>query len=173
MRDLDIPVTPEMVDDLSVGEIVMIRGEIFAGRDAALPKLVEIVNRGSESLGGVRFDGGAVFHTAVSPAGVGPTSSNKVEIEESIGPLSAAGIRVHMGKGELREETVRQLKENHSCFVVVPPTTALLGSKTKSKKVVAFSELGMEALHCLEVDGYPAVVASVNGESLWEGRADA
>ena len=81
--------------------------------------------------------------------------------------LSAAGIRMHLGKGALKSGTVRALKENQSVYAVIPPVTALLESKTISKKLVAFPELGMEALYELEVSDYPAVVAIANGESIY------
>ena len=59
------------------------------------------------------------------------------------------------------------LAENDSIYAVIPPVTALLESKTLSRKVLAFDELGMEALHVLEIEDYPAIVAAAGGESIY------
>ena len=92
------------------------------------------------------LEGGVIFHTAVSIAGVGPTSSNKVEIEESIPTLSRAGVRVHLGKGALGAASVRALKRYGSVFAITPPASALFESRTVSRKVAAYKKEGMEAL---------------------------
>ena len=111
-----------------------------------------------------------MFHTAVSPAGVGPTSSNKLEVESSIAPLSAAGIKLHLGKGELHPETIEALEQHNAVYAVIPPVTALLGSKTSEEKVVAFPELGMEALHLIKVDKYPAIIGAAQGRSIYDEK---
>ena len=114
-----------------------------------------------------------IFHTAVSPAGVGPTSSNKLEIESSIGPLSAAGIKLHLGKGELHPETVAALDRYNAVYAVIPPVTALLGARTSEEKVIAFPELGMEALHLIKVDRYPAIIGAAHGKSIYRQEEQA
>ena len=111
--------------------------------------------------------GSVIFHTAVSPAGIGPTTSNKVEIEGSIPVLSGAGVKIHLGKGALHEETVQALKEHNSVFAITPPTTALFTEKIVSQRVVMFPEEGMEALYEIEVDGLPAIIAIAHGKSIF------
>lgn len=159
---------------LSVGDRAVFSGTIIAGRDAVLPKVCGLIDRGE--LGGLAplLQGAAIFHTAVSDAGVGPTSSNKVEIEESFGPLLEAGARVFLGKGELGAGTVRLLGEYGAVYAVVPPVTALLGRNLRSRECAAFPELGMEALWRLELDGCPGIVAAAHGESIFDrkGLAD-
>lgn len=169
VKRLTIPLRREDIDSLEVGDMISLTGNIIAGRDAVLPKVCELIANGTLGDLGMYFEGGAVFHTAVSPAGVGPTSSNKVEIEGSFDLLASAGIRLHLGKGSISKDTVNVLAERHSCFAVTPPVTALLGAKTISSEVIAFPELGMEALHLLRVDDYPAIIAAVNGESMFDG----
>ena len=73
-----------------------------------------------------------------------------------------------MGKGKISKETIQSLKENNSVYAVIPPVTALLKSKTLSQKVVAFEEEGMEALHLLEVDKFPAIIAAAHGKSIYD-----
>lgn len=167
-KKLVFPVKEEDILSLKPGDQVLISGRIFCGRDAVLPKVVALIEQGGLAQAGIDLEGGLIFHTAVSRAGVGPTSSNKFEIESSMEALSRAGIRMHLGKGELKPETVRLLAENHSVYAVIPPVTALLNSKTRSQRVVAFPELGMEALYELQVEDYPAVIAAAQGGSIYD-----
>ena len=168
MIQLTTPISDEDIKNLKVGDTVEISGYILCGRDAVLPKVVKMIEDGTSGELGVDLHGQVVFHTAVSPAGVGPTSSNKLEIESSIAPLSAAGIKLHLGKGKLHDETVEALDRYNAVYAVIPPVTALLGSKTTEMKVVAFPELGMEALHLIKIDRYPAIIGAAHGRSIYE-----
>lgn len=71
-------------------------------------------------------------------------------------------------KGELHKETIEALNKYNAVYAVIPPVTALLGSKTSEEKVVAFPELGMEALHLIKVDKYPAIIGAAHGRSIYE-----
>ena len=161
------PIEEDVIRNLCVGDIIEISGYILCGRDAVLPKLAKMVDDNEVGKLGINLRGQAIFHTAVSLAGVGPTSSNKLEIEESIGPLSAAGVKIHLGKGELHKETIDALSKYNAIYAVIPPVTALLGQKTIEKKILAFPELGMEALYLIKVDNYPAVVGAAHGRSIY------
>ena len=168
MIQLTTPISEEDINNLHVGDTVEISGYILCGRDAVLPKVLKMIEDGTIDTLGVDLHGQVIFHTAVSPAGVGPTSSNKLEIESSIAPLSAAGIKLHLGKGELHPETIEALDRYNSVYAVIPPVTALLGSKTSEERVVAFPELGMEALHLIKVDKYPAIIGAAHGKSIYQ-----
>ena len=89
MIQLITPISEEVASSLQVGDTVEISGYILCGRDAVLPRVMEMIKDGTVDKLGVDLHGQVIFHTAVSPAGVGPTSSNKLEIESSIEPLSA------------------------------------------------------------------------------------
>jgi fumarate hydratase subunit beta len=167
MIEITTPISEEVASSLQVGDMVGISGYILCGRDAVLPKIVALYEKNALSELGVDLRGSVIFHTAVSPAGVGPTSSNKLEIESSIAPLSAAGVKMHLGKGAIHAETVKALDEHNAVYAVIPPVTALLGVRTLEQKVVAFSELGMEALFLLKVEQYPAIIASAHGRSIY------
>lgn len=164
MKNICTPVTEEDINNLRVGDFIYLSGEIFCGRDAVLPRIV------SSLQGGVEMDlkGSVIFHTAVSIAGVGPTSSNKVEIESSIVPLSKAGVKIHLGKGQLHLETIQKLQKYNSVYAVIPPVTALLNEKIISKEVVAYEELGMEAFYKLKVKKIPIIIAASHGRSIYD-----
>lgn len=166
--ELHTPLSEACAAGLQVGDTVYLSGYILCGRDAVLPKLLRMIEQGTAEKLGVDLHGQVIFHTAVSPAGVGPTSSNKLEIESSIEPLSRAGIKLHLGKGALRRETVEALDRYNAVYAVIPPVTALLGAKTTERRVIAFPELGMEALHMIKVDRYPAIIGAAHGRSIYE-----
>lgn len=168
MIHLTTPFKEEDIAKLKVGDVVSVSGYIYTGRDAVLPKIVKHAE--DETLSDVNVDlqGQVIFHTAVSPAGVGPTSSNKLEIESSFEPLSRHGIKMHLGKGAIKPETVKALADNNAVFAIIPPVTALLESQTSEKEVVCYPELGMEAFHRIKVENYQAIIAAAKGESIYE-----
>lgn len=168
MIELTTPFSEEDIAKLKVGDVVSISGYIYTGRDAVLPKIVNHAEDGTLADVNVDLRGQVIFHTAVSPAGVGPTSSNKLEIESSFEPLSRHGIKMHLGKGAIKPETVKALAENNAVFAVIPPVTALLESQTEEREVVCYPELGMEALHRIKVNKYQAIIAAAKGESIYK-----
>ena len=163
MKKLTTPISDEEILSLDVGDQVYISGEIFTGRDAALPQLVELIKENKLDF---NIEGSAIMHTAISDAGIAPTTSNKEEIESTIPFLSKNGVKIHIGKGMLHEDTIVSLKENNSIFVITPPVAALLTSKVLKKECVAFSNEGMEAMYKLEVENIPGIVAVSNGRSI-------
>ena len=167
MIELTTPLNEETVNQLQVGNVVSISGDIFCGRDAVLPRICKELEAGTWGKRGIDLKGGVIFHTAVSPAGVGPTSSNKLEIESCFETLSNAGIKIHLGKGAIKPETVKILKENNAVFAIIPPVTALLESQTLERECIAWPELGMEALYRIKVENYQAIIAAAKGESLY------
>lgn len=167
MIELTTPFSEEDIAKLKVGDVVSISGYIYTGRDAVLPKIVKHAEEGTLADVNVDLQGQVIFHTAVSPAGVGPTSSNKLEIESSFEPLSRHGIKMHLGKGAIKPETVKALAENNAVFAVIPPVTALLESQTEEREVVCYPELGMEAFHKIKVNKYQAIIAAAKGESIY------
>lgn len=162
------PIIKQDFSDLDLGEMFFLSGKLLCGRDAVLPKIVEMISKGTISRLNIKFEGMAIFHSAVSSAGVGPTSSNKPEIENSMETLSKVGVRIHIGKGKIQQSTIQLLDKYNSIYAIVPPVSALLKEKIISQKIVAFEELGMEALYLLEVESFPAMVAGINRESIYD-----
>jgi fumarate hydratase subunit beta len=171
MIKIRTPIDEAGIRDLKVGDQIEIDGTIFCGRDAVLPKLVEYLERNEIEKLRVNLKGAVIFHTAVSPAGIGPTTSNKVEIEGSIPALSKGGVKIHLGKGALSRKTMEDLKKHNSVFAITPPVTALFSDKIVSRRVAAFKKEGMEALYEVEVKGFPAIIAIAHGKSIFETKA--
>lgn len=166
--EIKLPLGEETLSHLRIGDVISITGNIFCGRDAVLPRICKELETGTWEKRGINLQGGVIFHTAVSPAGVGPTSSNKLEIESSFEALSKhGGIKMHLGKGAIKPETVKMLADNNAVFAIIPPVTALLESQTLERECVAWPELGMEALYRIKVKGYQAIIAAAHGESIY------
>ena len=169
---LKTPIDDLEIRKLKVGDQIEIDGKIYCGRDAVLPKIVRLIEKNDPDRTEIDLKGAVIFHTAVSPAGIGPTTSNKVEIEGSIPTLSKAGVKIHLGKGSLSQETAEELKRYNSVFAITPPVTALFSDKIVSQRVVAFKNEGMEALYEVEVKGFPAIIAIAHGEAIFLYQRD-
>ena len=163
MKKITTPISDEEILSLDVGDQVSISGIMFTGRDAALPQLVKLIKENKLDFD---IEGSVIMHTAVSDAGIAPTTSNKEEIESTIPFLSENGVKIHIGKGMLHDETIEALRENNSIFVITPPVAALLTSKVLEKECVAFQNEGMEAMYKLKVDNIPGIVAVSKGKSI-------
>lgn len=163
MKKITTPISDDEIASLKVGDQILISGTMYTGRDAILPKLAELAN---EKKSPVDLKGMAIMHTAVSDAGIAPTTSNKEEIESTIQDLSKNGVKIHIGKGKLSKKTADSLNKNNSIFVVTPPVAALLTDKVLEKKCVAFENEGIEAMFQLKVENIPGIVAIANGKSI-------
>lgn len=166
--NINSPTNIGEIKKLKVGDKISISGVIYTARDAVIPKLVESVKSNQKiAEKELSLEGHTIMHTAVSNAGISPTSSNKDAIEEYIPFLSKSGIRMHIGKGKLNEKTIKLLNKHNSIFIVTPPTAALLSSKIISSEVIAFKEEGIEAMHKLIVKDLPGIIAVANDKSIF------
>lgn len=164
------PLDDNVVKKLRVADKIEIYGKILTGRDVVLPVLKAMIEQRQENDLIAKLKGSVVMHAGFSVAGFGPTTSNKEAIEESIPALASVGVKIHLGKGSLSEKTVEALDRFNSIFAVTPPVTALLMEKVKTNNVIAFEKEGMEAMHEIEVDGLPAIVAVAHGASIFGTR---
>ena len=167
IKKLQSPLQNDEIRKLKIEDQIEITGIIYCGRDAVLPKMKDLLEKDSLDSLGIDFKGSVIFHTAVSPAGIGPTTSNKPEIEDSIPALSKAGVKIHLGKGSISAKTVAALKRYNAVFAITPPVSALFADKIISQKVIAFSEEGMEALYEVKVKNFPAIIACANGQTIF------
>lgn len=171
-----LPSTEESIAGLKSGDKVLLTGTLYVARDAAHKRLVEALDRG-EAL---PFDinGQTVYYMGPSPAppgkvigAAGPTTSTRMD---PYAPrLIAAGLRGMIGKGP-RSEAVKEAMRTHKAVYLAPVggAGALLSKCILSAEVVAYEDLGPEAVRRLEVKDFPVtVINDIHGGDLYtEGK---
>ena len=171
------PLEPETVKALRVSDHVMIDGIIYTARDAAHQRLVEALNNGQDLP--LDIAGQTIYYCGPSPArhgrpigSAGPTTSKRMDMFTP--QLLKAGLRVMIGKGGRSSEVKQSMIKNNAAYLIATGGAGALISKSiKNAEVVAYEDLGAEAIMRLEVSGFPAIVANdIYGGDLYEaGRA--
>jgi fumarate hydratase subunit beta len=175
--DIKLPLTDETVEKLHIGDDVRLTGVIYTARDAAHRRMVEALEKG-ESL---PFDirGQVIYYVGPTPAkpgqvigSAGPTTS--MRLDRFTPALLAAGLKGIIGKGG-RGLAVRDALKQHKgvYFIAVGGAGALLARQIKKVDVVAYEDLGTEAVRRLEVEDFPVIVCNDihGGDLLEEGKA--
>ncbi len=173
---LETPLRQEDVDPLKSGDVVRLHGVLYAARDAAHARMKEAVERGEP----LPFDpeGQVVYYTGPAPARpgsvlgpAGPTTASRMDPYAP--SLIERGLRGMIGKG-VRSKAVLERMRRHGCvyFGAVEGTAALLAERVKMAEVVAYEDLGPEAILRLVVEEFPVVVVNdLHGGDLYrEGR---
>ena len=173
---LQTPLTREVNESLSTGEVVLLSGVLFTARDAAHARMKEAIEN-DEPL---PFDpeGQVVYFTGPAPARpghalgpAGPTTASRMDPYSPL--LIERGLKGMVGKG-VRSETVLHSMREHGCvyFGAVEGTAALLADRVKEADVVAYEDLGAEAVRRLVVEDFPVVVVNdlCGGDLYGEGR---
>jgi len=158
------PIEEDLLSKLHVGDFVSISGTIYTARDAAHTRLVEAI-KNSQPLS---FDlqGQTIYYMGPSPArprqvigSCGPTTSCRMD--HFTPALLSAGLRAIIGKGERSPEVCESIKKyNAVYFATYGGAGALLAKAILKAEIVAYPELGAEAIMRLEVESFPAIVAN-------------
>jgi len=172
------PIKEEVIENiLTVGTRVSISGVIYTARDAAHHRLVQALERGEK----LPFDleGQTLYYMGPSPAragqvigSAGPTTSSRMD--KYTPRLLAAGVKALIGKGSRSAEVREAIKKHKAVYLVATGGAgALLAGAIKRVEVIAYEELGAEAIRRLTVENFPAIVANdIHGEDLFEqGKA--
>ena len=163
----------ETARSLRAGDRVLITGTILAARDAAHKRLVETLDRG-EPLP-VDLKGQVVYYVGPSPAqpgqaigAAGPTTSGRMDAYTPT--MLDQGIKGMIGKGSRKPEVVESMKKNGTTyFAAVGGAAALIAKSIKKYEVIAYPELGPEALAALTVEDFPAIVViDTEGNNFYE-----
>lgn len=158
------PLTDEMVEDLRIGDSVLINGVIFTGRDSAHKRLVDSLEKG-EALP-IDLSGQIIYYAGPAPAkpgnpigSIGPTTSYRMD---PYAPrLIANGLKGMIGKGNRNDDVVNAQKTHKAVyFGAIGGAAALMAKAVKKAEVVAYEDLGPEAIRRLEVENFPAVVVN-------------
>ncbi len=158
--------TQEEIETWKSGDTLLLSGTILTGRDAAHKKMTEMFAKGEKLPDGVNFDNKLIYYVGpvdaiegevVGPAG--PTTSTRMDkFTESM--LNNTGLLGMIGKAERGDATISLLKKHKKVYLIAVGGAAYLVSKAISKsKVIAFHEIGMEAIHEFVVDRMPVSVA--------------
>ena len=162
-KKIQLPLTPEDVESLKAGDRVLLSGPMFVGRDQAHKRLVDLVEEGGE----LPFDieGETIYFAGPSPAkpgqvigSCGPTTSYRMD--PSSPTRIALGLRGMIGQGARGEAVVDAMRKHGAVyFTAVGGAAALIARSVTSMEVVAYEDLGPEALRRLVVKDFPAIVA--------------
>lgn len=176
MKHLRTPLGDEDVKSLKAGDMVAISGVVYTARDMAHKRLCELIDAGKELP--IDLTGQVIYFVGPTPASqgrvigaAGPTTSSRMD---AFSPkLIAAGLKGMIGKGYRAEEVRAALvKYGAVHFSTIGGAGALLSKHITSAEVVAYEELGTEAIRRLEIADFPAIVAyDCHGNSVYEQGA--
>jgi fumarate hydratase subunit beta len=172
---LQPPLTEEEVRSLRAGEQVSITGEIYTARDVAHKRLCESIDAGRELP--LELEGAIIYFMGPTPArpgrvigAAGPTTSSRMD---AFSPkLVAKGLRAMMGKGYRGDEVREALKEYGAVHLAtIGGAGALLSKHIVAAEVIAYEDLGTEAIRKLQVVDFPAIVAYDSyGQSVYKEK---
>jgi len=175
IREIKTPLTDEVIKSLKAGETIYLTGHIYTARDAAHKRLVEMLQNGEEMP--IEFAGQAVFYAGPSPTppsfaigSIGPTTSTRMDKYSPI--LIEKGLKVMIGKG-IRGKEVKEYIVKHSgvYFAGIGGIAALMSKCVTSVELVAFEDLGTEAIRKLTVEKMPLTVAlDSHGGDVYDRR---
>lgn len=171
-----LPLTDDAIATLRSGDYVYLTGPVLAARDAAHKRMTEALARG-EALP-IDLRGHVVYYVGPTPArpgavigSAGPTTSERMDPYTV--PLLKSGLRGAIGKGG-RSAEIREAFRQHRAvyFLAVGGAAALLSKSIRKSEVIAYEDLGMEAVHLLKLEEFPVVVCNdvQGGDLLREGK---
>jgi fumarate hydratase subunit beta len=166
------PVDDDVLSSLNAGDRVIINGILYTARDAAHKRMVETLGRG-ESLP-VDLTGQIIYYAGPSPTppgkpigSVGPTTSYRMD---PYAPrLMEAGLKGMIGKGPRSQEVIDAMVKNKAVyFAAIGGAAALLARQVKKADIIAYEDLGPEAIRRLVVEDFPVIVVNdIYGKDLF------
>ena len=173
---LTTPLTNEDIEKLKAGDIVYLNGILYTARDAAHKRLVDLINEGKE----LPFDlkGAVIYYVGPTPpkpgepiGSAGPTTSYRMDPYAPI--LIEHGLKGMIGKGKRNQDVIEACRKHKAVyFGAVGGAAALIAKAIKEAEVIAYPELGPEAIRKIKVENFPVVVVNdAYGNDLYaEGR---
>lgn len=162
-QTITTPLNEETIRSLHCGDMVRITGIVYSARDAAHKKLMELIEAGKELP--FELKGNVVYYLGPTPArpgqvigSAGPTTSSRMD--RYTPTLLALGLKGMIGKGRRSEAVIEAVKKEQAVyFAAVGGAGAFLSKCIKSSRVIAFEELGTEAVREMYVEDFPVIVA--------------
>ena len=176
VKKITLPLTDEVIQDLKAGDEVLLNGVLYVARDAAHKRILEALEQGEPPPFDIK--GETIYYMGPSPArpgkvigSAGPTTSGRMD---SYSPrLIAGGLKGMIGKGMRSQEVKDALKKYRAVyFAVTGGTGAIASHNIKKSEVIAYEDLGAEAVLRLEVQNFPVRVINdiYDGDLYEEGK---
>jgi len=177
LKHITLPLTSELVKELKAGDNLLLTGIMYAARDAAHKRMTEALNEGKPLP--IDLNGQTIFYMGPSPArpgkmigSAGPTTSGRMDVYSP--RLIAEGLKGMIGKG-MRSKPVKDSMVQYGAvyMAAIGGAGAFLAEHVRKAEVVAYKDLGTEALQHLEVEVFPVtVINDIYGGDLYEeGKA--
>ena len=172
-RHMNVPMTKEEAASLKAGDYVYLTGTIYTARDAAHKRMQEALDKGNE----LPFDvaGNVIYYMGPSPAregrpigSAGPTTASRMD--KYTPKLLDMGLGAMIGKGKRSQAVIDAVIRNGSVyFAAIGGAGALLSQRILKSEVIAYDDLGAEAIRKLEIKDFPVVVViDSEGNNLYE-----
>jgi fumarate hydratase subunit beta len=175
MKRIHTPLTKENIGSLKAGDEVLLTGVIYSARDQAHKRLVSAINQKKKLP--IDLVGQVIYYCGPTPApkgrvigACGPTTSSRMD--EFTPALLKAGLKAMIGKGRRSSEVVAAIKKYHAVYLLTyAGCGALLANFVKEASVLAYPELGSEAIYRLEVENFPLIVGiDTKGRDIYQGH---
>ena len=172
-KHIKTPITKEVSQSLHAGDYVYITGTIYTARDAAHRRMDETLENGKNLP--INIEDQIIYYMGPSPAregrpigSAGPTTSSRMD--KYAPKLLDRGLTAMIGKGKRSPEVLSAIKRNKSVyFAAVGGAGALLSKCIKSSEIIAYEDLGTEAIRKLQVENFPVIVViDCEGNNLYE-----
>lgn len=170
---LQTPLTEDKISKLKAGDSVLLSGIIYSARDAAHKRLVDLLNEGKELPLNIKDE--TIYYVGPSPAkpgniigSAGPTTSYRMDAYAPT--LMNLGLRGMIGKGARNNEVIDAIKRNKAIyFGAIGGAAALIGKSIIKSEIIAYEDLGAEAIRKMEVKDMPLVVIiDAEGNNLYD-----
>lgn len=158
------PLTDADVEKLRAGDKVLITGVLYTARDAAHKRLIELLDKGGELP--FELKGQLIYYVGPTPAkpgqvigSAGPTTSGRMDVYSP--RLLDLGLKGMVGKGIRSKEVLESMRKNKAVYMAaVGGAAALIARSIKKAEIIAYEDLGPEAIRRLEVVDFPAIVVN-------------
>jgi len=164
IKKITTPLTQDVVESLHAGDRAAITGVIYTGRDAAHKRMVQALAEGKELP--LALDGEIIYFVGPCPAkpdqvigSCGPTTSGRMDVYSPL--LLDRGLKGMIGKGRRSPSVVEAMQKNKAVyFAAIGGAAAVIAKTVKKAEVVAYEDLGPEAVYRLEVEDFPCIVVT-------------
>ena len=174
-KQVMLPLTDEMIDSLHAGDMVYLTGTVYSARDAAHKRMMETLEAGGELPFDIR--GQVIYYLGPTPAregqvigSAGPTTSSRMD--KYTPRLLDLGLKGMIGKGKRSEEVIASMVKNHAVyFAAIGGAGALLSRQIRKSRVIAYDDLGTEAIREMYVEDFPVIVViDKDGNNMYQQR---